>query len=307
MHFFHGLTYFDEILQEADGVILSRGNLGIDLPPEKVFLFQKTVVFKCNMAGKPAVVTLVVDSMTENLRPPRAEATDVANAILDDCGFSVASGSNAILLGAETLRGLYPVETFSTVGRICAEGMICIGQKHFQKALELLHNVVTAPMSSINAIAVEAFKKYILVSLIQNRQFSTSLPKYTSSAAQRSLKTLCQPYMEVASSYSSGKVSELKTYIQTNKEKFESDNNLGLVKQVISSMYKRNIQRLTQTYWTLSVQDIAKNVQLSSPKEAEMHVLQMIEDGEIYATINQKDGGEKGRHHFCWSISLYRK
>ncbi|XP_073268832.1 pyruvate kinase-like [Populus alba] len=92
------------------------------------------------MAGKPAVVTLVVDSMTENLRPPRAEATDVANAILDDCGFSVASGSNAILLGAETLRGLYPVETFSTVGRICAEGMICIGQKHFQKALELLHN-----------------------------------------------------------------------------------------------------------------------------------------------------------------------
>nr|XP_034922481.1 uncharacterized protein LOC118054824 isoform X1 [Populus alba]XP_034922482.1 uncharacterized protein LOC118054824 isoform X1 [Populus alba]XP_034922483.1 uncharacterized protein LOC118054824 isoform X1 [Populus alba]XP_034922484.1 uncharacterized protein LOC118054824 isoform X1 [Populus alba] len=126
------LTYFDESLQEADGVILSRGNLGIDLPPEKVFLFQKTVVFKCNMAGKPAVVTLVVDSMTENLRPPRAEATDVANAILD--------GSNAILLGAETLRGLYPVETFSTVGRICAEGMICIGQKHFQKALELLHN-----------------------------------------------------------------------------------------------------------------------------------------------------------------------
>ncbi|KAJ6893809.1 pyruvate kinase-like isoform X6 [Populus alba x Populus x berolinensis] len=82
MHFFHGLTYFDEILQEADGVILSRGNLGIDLPPEKVFLFQKTVVFKCTMTGKPAVVTLVVDSMTENLRP-RAEATDVANAILD--------------------------------------------------------------------------------------------------------------------------------------------------------------------------------------------------------------------------------
>ncbi|XP_011010491.1 PREDICTED: COP9 signalosome complex subunit 3-like isoform X2 [Populus euphratica] len=139
-------------------------------------------------------------------------------------------------------------------------GMICIGQKHFQKALELLHNVVTAPMSSINAIAVEAFKKYILVSLIQNRQFSTSLPKYTSSAAQRNLKTLCQ------------------------------DNNLGLVKQVVSSMYKRNIQRLTQTYLTLSLQDIAKIVQLSSPKEAEMHVLQMIEDGEIYATINQKDG-----------------
>lgn len=169
-------------------------------------------------------------------------------------------------------------------------GMICIGQKRFQKALELLHNVVTAPMSSINAIAVEAFKKYVLVSLIYNGQFSTSLPKYTSSAAQRNLKTICQPYIELANTYSIGKISELESYIQTNREKFDSDNNLGLVKQVVSSMYKRNIQRLTQTYLTLSLQDIANTVQLSSPKEAEMHVLQMIQDGEIYATINQRDG-----------------
>ncbi|KAK3413027.1 hypothetical protein EUGRSUZ_I01664 [Eucalyptus grandis] len=139
-------------------------------------------------------------------------------------------------------------------------GMICIGQKRFRKALELLHNVVTAPMNAINAIAVEAYKKYILVSLIHYGQFSTSLPKYASSAAQRNLKNFCQ------------------------------DKNLGLVKQVVSSMYKHNIQRLTQTYLTLSLQDIANTVQLGSPKEAEMHVLQMIQDGEIFATINQKDG-----------------
>ncbi|XP_043806950.1 COP9 signalosome complex subunit 3 isoform X2 [Manihot esculenta] len=147
-------------------------------------------------------------------------------------------------------------------------GMICIGQKRFQKALELLHNVVTAPMSSINAIAVEAYKKYILVSLIHQGQ----------------------PYIELANSYSTGKIAELESYVQTNREKFESDNNLGLVKQVVLSMYKRNIQRLTQTYLTLSLQDIANIVRLNSPKEAEMHVLQMIQDGEIYATINQKDG-----------------
>ncbi|XP_037474374.1 pyruvate kinase 1, cytosolic-like [Triticum dicoccoides] len=68
-----GLNHFDEILEEADGITLSRGNLGIDLPPEKVFLFQKSALHKCNMAGKPAVVTRVVDSMTDNLRPTRAE------------------------------------------------------------------------------------------------------------------------------------------------------------------------------------------------------------------------------------------
>ncbi|XP_038886130.1 COP9 signalosome complex subunit 3 [Benincasa hispida] len=169
-------------------------------------------------------------------------------------------------------------------------GMICIGLKLFHKALELLHNVVTAPMQSMNAIAVEAYKKYILVSLIYNGQFSTSLPKYTSSVAQRNLKNFCQPYIELANSYGTGNVEELDTVFQTNREKYESDNNLGLVKQAVSSMYKRNIQRLTQTYLTLSLQDIASTVKLNSPKEAEMHVLQMIQDGEIFATINQKDG-----------------
>ncbi|PHU18899.1 COP9 signalosome complex subunit 3 [Capsicum chinense] len=191
-------------------------------------------------------------------------------------------------------------------------GMICIGQKHFGKALELLHNVVTAPMSTLNAIAVEAYKKYVLVSLIHLGQFSTSFRKYTSSAAQRNLKNFApaflvqdlsdmntnlfinplfeQPYLDLADCYGNGNISELETFVQANAEKFESDNNLGLVKQVVSSMYKRNIQRLTQTYLTLSLQDIANTVQLSNRKEAEMYVLQMIEDGEIYAAINQKDG-----------------
>nr|XP_043632183.1 COP9 signalosome complex subunit 3 [Erigeron canadensis] len=169
-------------------------------------------------------------------------------------------------------------------------GMICIGQKRFAKALELFHNVATAPMNVMNAIAVEAYKKYILVSLIHLRQFSPSLPKYTSSVAQRSLKGYCVTYIEVANIYTIGDVSELEAFVQANHEKFENGNNLGLVKQVVSSMYKRNIQRLTQTYLTLSLEDIANTAQIKTPKEAEMHVLQMIEDGEIFATINQKDG-----------------
>ncbi|XP_022895068.1 COP9 signalosome complex subunit 3 [Olea europaea var. sylvestris] len=168
--------------------------------------------------------------------------------------------------------------------------MICIGQKKFSKALELLHNVVTAPMSILNAIVVEAYKKYILVSLIHVGQFSISFPKYTSSVAQRNLKNFSQPYLELANSYGAGKISELELCVQAHNEKFEFDRNLGLVKQVVLCMYKRNIQRLTQTYLTLSLQDIANTVQLNSAKEAEMHVLQMIQDGEIYATINQKDG-----------------
>ncbi|KAF7825257.1 COP9 signalosome complex subunit 3 [Senna tora] len=185
------------------------------------------------------------------------------------------------------MRNLPALSDFGLLNR----GMVCIGQKNYQKALELLHNVVTAPMSTINAIAVEAYKKYVLVSLIHHGQFSTSLPKYASSVAERNLKNLCLTYIELANTYRTGKLFELEANVQTNTEKFETDNNLGLVKQVVSSMYKRNIRRLTQTYLTLSLQDIANMVQLNSPKEAEMHVLQMvIQDGEIYATINQKDG-----------------
>lgn len=147
-----GLTHFDEILQEADGIILSRGNLGIDLPPEKVFLFQKSALYKCNMAGKPAVLTRVVDSMTDNLRPTRAEATDVANAVLD--------GSDAILLGAETLRGLYPVETISIVGRICAEAEKVFNQDlYFKKTVKY----VGEPMTHLESIASSAVRAAIKV------------------------------------------------------------------------------------------------------------------------------------------------
>ncbi|XP_020578950.1 COP9 signalosome complex subunit 3 [Phalaenopsis equestris] len=168
-------------------------------------------------------------------------------------------------------------------------GMINIGLKRFPKALECLHNVVTAPMTTINAIAIEAYKKYILVALIHLGQILL-LPKYTASTLLRSLKSYAQPYVDLATCYATGKFSDLEAFIQTNMEKFKSDNNLGLVKQVLSSLYKRNIQRLTQTYLTLSLQDIANAVHLNSSKEAELRVLQMIQDGDIFATINQKDG-----------------
>ncbi|TQE08947.1 hypothetical protein C1H46_005330 [Malus baccata] len=158
-----GLNHFDEILQEADGIILSRGNLGIDLPPEKVFLFQKAAVYKCNMAGKPAVVTRVVDSMTDNLRPTRAEATDVANAVLD--------GSDAILLGAETLRGLYPVETISIVGKICSEAEKVFNQDlYFKRALKY----VGEPMTHLESIASSAVRAAIKVKASVIICFTTS-------------------------------------------------------------------------------------------------------------------------------------
>lgn len=104
------LLNFQGILSEADGIVISRGNLGLDVDPEKMALVQKTLTQACNLVGKPVIITRVVDTMVNTPRPTRAEATDVANAVLD--------GVDGILLGAETLRGKYPIDTVKTVTSI---------------------------------------------------------------------------------------------------------------------------------------------------------------------------------------------
>ncbi|KAM3662007.1 COP9 signalosome complex subunit 3 isoform X6 [Ammospiza nelsoni] len=101
---------------------------------------------------------------------------------------------------------------------------------------------------------------------------------------------LSNAYHELAQVYSTNKPSELRNLVNKHSETFTRDNNMGLVKQCLSSLYKKNIQRLTKTFLTLSLQDMASRVQLSGPQEAEKYVLHMIEDGEIFASINQKDG-----------------
>jgi COP9 signalosome complex subunit 3 len=136
---------------------------------------------------------------------------------------------------------------------------------------------------------VEAYKRYVLASLLAHGQVE-SVPRYTTSALLRHLKQLCAPYDELATAYQTHSTDDLHKCAEANHEAFVKDATMGLVKQVVQSLYRRNIQRLTMTYLTLSLDDISKNVKLHHKDEAERFVLDCISRGEIFAAVSQKDG-----------------
>lgn len=172
-----GIDNIDEILEVSDGLMVARGDLGVEIPAEDVPLVQKQLIHKCNNAGKPVITaTQMLDSMQRNPRPTRAEASDVANAIFD--------GTDAVMLSGETAAGLYPVESVQTMNNIALKAESALQHKRIldERSKHVNMTITEAISQSVTHTAINLDVKAIIApteSGYTARMISKYRPKQT--------------------------------------------------------------------------------------------------------------------------------
>jgi pyruvate kinase len=171
-----GIENFDDILKESDGIMVARGDLGVELPLEKIFIAQKMMISKCNAANKPVITaTQMLESMIGNPRPTRAEATDVANAVLD--------GSDSVMLSGETASGEYPIEAVEYMARISKQAELVERVGEYPQLFEALRESTREPevpeaVASYAVRVANDLKASLIITITETGRTSRLVSKY---------------------------------------------------------------------------------------------------------------------------------
>ncbi len=167
-----GIDNIDSILEVSDGLMVARGDMGVEIAPEEVPLVQKRLIQKCNVLGKPVITaTQMLDSMQRNPRPTRAEASDVANAIFD--------GTDAIMLSGETAAGFYPVESVNMMATIATRVERSLQyQDVFRKCLKEAKSTVTDAISQSVAHTAIALDIAAIITPTESGYTAKMIAKY---------------------------------------------------------------------------------------------------------------------------------
>ena len=162
-----GIDNFDEILKVSDGIMVARGDLGVEIPIEDVPVAQKMMIEKCNAAGKVVITaTQMLDSMIKNPRPTRAEVNDVANAILD--------GTDCIMLSGESANGKYPVEAVKVMTKIAEKIDPLVSKKNYFEEEMTINTAITKGTAEIS----ESLSTKVIVVATQSGRAARDMRRY---------------------------------------------------------------------------------------------------------------------------------
>ena len=279
-------------LETAQRFLLCADSVQIRLAPAKFAAICRKYKDIHVRLGSPRKAVSPLQSACLRLQPAPDVLTPVHADLLQVCLLSKFYGVALPLVDQGHLGIVDPKKTGLNVKDFLLYsyygGMVLVGEKKFSRALEFFLNALTVPASALSAIMIASYKKYILVCLLLHGDVPP-IPEYTSPVVRRTVGNHCSEYLDLLKAFANLDMKKLKELLQAHQSVFEKDHNWGLAKQCIRCLQKRVVQRLTQTYLTLSLQDLAEAAQIEDPKVAEKCVLGMIEEGEIFATINQKD------------------
>jgi len=209
-----GVSNFDEILKVSDGIMVARGDLGVEIPTEEVPIVQKMIIKKCYENGKPVITaTQMLDSMIKNPRPTRAESSDVANAVYD--------GTSAIMLSGESAMGKYPIESVKTMVRIAqkAEESIDYGSKLAAMDFDMMGNITNA-ISYATCTTAMQLKATAIISVTQSGQTARMISRFRASCPI--IATTSNPRVQRQLSISWGVVPLLVGEAASIEEMFET-------------------------------------------------------------------------------------